>query len=233
MSETNGSVKNDTPGAVSSGTGTPATVQTVSNPLTMISVFASVAEGAGAAVLPFIDKSLHGTFIWFLIGFPVLLIILFFATLNFNNIRLYAPNDYDSDAAFMASNTVSDEMSQKMVEMTEAMEETIRQLEQQIKEIQSQQSVGKQTLVRMQESPILSKAAADIPEILDLHEFISTPKLQESKNSITALSKKLEETKQAVSQYGEVTRQIQKLHNNPRQLVNYLAKASVGNAGRS
>lgn len=41
--------------------------------------------------------------LWFLILFPVLLVIIFFLTLNFNHKVLYAPSDYRADSSFLAT----------------------------------------------------------------------------------------------------------------------------------
>lgn len=73
----------------------------VKNPLTIIAVFAAIAEVFGTAVLPFIDKENQFVFIWFLMIFPLLLVTLFFLTLNFNHRVLYAPSDYDDEDNFM------------------------------------------------------------------------------------------------------------------------------------
>ncbi len=76
-------------------------ISTVRNPLTIIAIFAGIAEVSGTGILPFIDASNQQIFIYFLIGFPVLLLILFFLTLNFNNSVLYAPSDFTNEENYM------------------------------------------------------------------------------------------------------------------------------------
>lgn len=66
----------------------------IKNPLTIIAIFAGIAEVSGTIVLPFISDANQLTFIYFLITFPIVLVILFFLTLNFNNKALYAPSDF-------------------------------------------------------------------------------------------------------------------------------------------
>ncbi|MFN8312363.1 MAG: hypothetical protein U0289_06120 [Cyclobacteriaceae bacterium] len=67
----------------------------VKNPLTVISIFASLTEIVCGTVTPFIsDSQNQSIFLIFVIGFPILLIILFFITLNFNHKVLYAPSDF-------------------------------------------------------------------------------------------------------------------------------------------
>lgn len=75
-------------------------IGTIKNPLTIIAVFAAIAEISGTVVLPFISDENQATYVWFLIIFPCLLILLFFATLNFNHRVLYAPSDYRNEDNF-------------------------------------------------------------------------------------------------------------------------------------
>jgi len=85
----------------------------IRNPLTIIAMFAALAEISGTAVLPFIGETNQGPFVLFLILFPSVLILLFFLTLNFNHKVLYAPSDYKDEENFLkllnrASAAVSD-----------------------------------------------------------------------------------------------------------------------------
>ncbi|HDY8930025.1 hypothetical protein LRS35_25365 [Klebsiella variicola] len=73
----------------------------VKNPLTIIAIFAGLVEVSATTVLPFIDKTLQQTFIWFLMVFPTLLITYFFGTLLLKPQALYAPSDYRNDEAFV------------------------------------------------------------------------------------------------------------------------------------
>lgn len=75
----------------------------IRNPLTIIAIFAGIAEISGTAVLPLIDSSLQAIFIWFVMLFPVGLVAAFFATLNLNHAVLYAPSDFRNDDAFLAA----------------------------------------------------------------------------------------------------------------------------------
>jgi hypothetical protein len=69
----------------------------VRNPLTIIAIFAGIAEISGTAILPFIAAENQGTYIWFLMLFPAALVILFFGTLNFNHRKLHAPSDFQNE----------------------------------------------------------------------------------------------------------------------------------------
>lgn len=78
-------------------------VTKINNPLTIIAIFATLAEVNATVSIGLIDKSLHHIFIWFIIGFPTLLIILFFLTLNFKTKAMYSPSDYREDKNFIES----------------------------------------------------------------------------------------------------------------------------------
>ncbi len=74
---------------------------TVKNPLTIIAIFAGIAEVSGTVVLPFVSTENQETFIWFLMIFPIILVVGFFITLNKNHKVLYAPSDYKDEENFM------------------------------------------------------------------------------------------------------------------------------------
>jgi hypothetical protein len=76
-------------------------IQTVRNPLTIIAIFAAITEVSGTVVLPFVDHPNQLIFIYFLISFPILLVSLFFFTLNFNYKLLYAPSDFRDERFFI------------------------------------------------------------------------------------------------------------------------------------
>ena len=88
----------------------------IKNPLTIIAIFAGIAEVSGTIVLPFISATNQELFIYFLICFPSILVILFFITLNFNNKVLYAPSDYKDETNYIKINKY-DLSKQKTVEI--------------------------------------------------------------------------------------------------------------------
>lgn len=73
----------------------------IKNPLTVIAMFAGIAEVSGTIVLPFIDLSIQEQYVTFLMGFPCLLVALFFITLWCKHFVLYAPSDFKEDKNFM------------------------------------------------------------------------------------------------------------------------------------
>jgi hypothetical protein len=73
----------------------------VTNPMTIIAIFAALSETSAAISLPFLDNDERKIYIWFLISFPFYLLFLFFATLNFNYRSLYAPSDFEKEKHFI------------------------------------------------------------------------------------------------------------------------------------
>jgi len=73
----------------------------IKNPLTVVAIFAALAEVSGTVVLPILERDVQFVYLWFLMLFPVLLISLFFATLNWNHTVLYAPSDFQNEDNFM------------------------------------------------------------------------------------------------------------------------------------
>ena len=76
-------------------------IRKISNPLTIIAIFAGLAEISGTVVLPFLEGDSQAIYLWFLMLFPVLLVVLFFITLNFNYKVLYAPSDFQDEDNFL------------------------------------------------------------------------------------------------------------------------------------
>jgi CheY-like chemotaxis protein len=75
-------------------------IDKISNPLTMIGVFAGLAEIAGVIVLPTLSESLQKYFIWYVMGFPILLVSLFFYVLIRYPLALYAPSDFRNEKIY-------------------------------------------------------------------------------------------------------------------------------------
>ncbi|PTT24367.1 hypothetical protein [Pseudomonas sp. HMWF021] len=73
----------------------------ITNPMTVIGIFAFISETSAAVSLPFLDEGEREVYIWFLISFPFYLLLLFFITLNFNYRSLYAPSDFQKDDSFL------------------------------------------------------------------------------------------------------------------------------------
>ena len=55
----------------------------IQKPLSIVALFAGIVQISGIAVLPHIKLEYQSQLIWFLISFPVLMVLLFFITINF------------------------------------------------------------------------------------------------------------------------------------------------------
>ncbi len=76
-------------------------MKSVSNPLTIIALFAALAEVAGTVAIKLVAPEMQSTFIWFVMIFPTLIVVLFFITLNFNAKVLYAPADFKNEENYL------------------------------------------------------------------------------------------------------------------------------------
>ncbi|HWG21346.1 MAG TPA: hypothetical protein VG225_12520 [Terracidiphilus sp.] len=74
-------------------------IRKIQNPLTIIAIFALLAEVVCTAGLA--AEDLRHIFVWFVIGFPTLLVLLFFLTLNFNAKVLFGPGDFRREGNFL------------------------------------------------------------------------------------------------------------------------------------
>lgn len=98
-------------------------VKNVSNPLTIIAIFAGLAEISGTVVLPLIAQDVQHIFVWFLMLFPLVLVIAFFLTLNRNHRVLYAPSDFRDDESFFRAMTPEEKREKVLKEAKLATEE--------------------------------------------------------------------------------------------------------------
>lgn len=69
----------------------------------MIAIFATFVELGGTIVLPNLEGEVQERYVWFLMGFPVLLVWLFFRVLWHKHEVLYAPRDYRDDNTFLSA----------------------------------------------------------------------------------------------------------------------------------
>jgi hypothetical protein len=79
-------------------------MKSISNPLTIIGLFCGVVEVVGLIVMGTgnLIPEAQQDLIWLVKWFPILLISLFFLTLNFNAKVLYAPGDFKNEENYLA-----------------------------------------------------------------------------------------------------------------------------------
>lgn len=99
----------------------------ISNPLTIIGLFAGIAEIAGTVVLSLVSEDLQGIFIWYVMFFPVLLVVAFFYILKTSPSALYAPSDFTDENHYMKLNM--EEFGNKLEDVAEQHPETAAELE--------------------------------------------------------------------------------------------------------
>ncbi|EMP57377.1 hypothetical protein MSNKSG1_02113 [Marinobacter santoriniensis NKSG1] len=81
----------------------------VTNPLTIIAIFAGITEIMCTFALAAVSEGHEIWIIVFLVSFPSVLIVMFFLTLNFNHKVLYAPSDYADEANFMMASNLGEQ----------------------------------------------------------------------------------------------------------------------------
>lgn len=86
----------------------------VSNPLTIIAIFAGLAEALATAALVELPLELQKLFVYFVMAFPSGIVLLFFFVLYNKNTVLYAPSDFEDQTHYLEANklkqTVSDQI---------------------------------------------------------------------------------------------------------------------------
>ncbi len=93
-------------------------LKTITNPMTLIAIFATLSETSAAISLPFLDDDDREYYLWFLISFPFYLLLLFFITLNFNYRSLYSPSDFRKSKHFIRTMTDSTSRRKRMLRRT-------------------------------------------------------------------------------------------------------------------
>lgn len=154
----------------------------IKNPLTVIAIFAGIAEVSGTLVLPFISTNNQLTFIYFLIIFPSILVILFFLTLNFNNKALYAPSDFNNEENYIKIFKY-DVSKQENIEVRVSQDEMLKILNKNLIEFQNLQN---EKLIRIEtELKELSSKKSNVKqlEIEEIEEIEDDEKYYDDYNS--------------------------------------------------
>ncbi len=76
-------------------------IKKIDNPLTIVAIFAGISEIAATISLGIVDTEMQKIFIWFVMLFPLALILCFFITLNFNPKVIYSPSDFKDEKNFL------------------------------------------------------------------------------------------------------------------------------------
>jgi hypothetical protein len=73
----------------------------IRNPLTLMAVFASLAEVASTVALPRLQGNAQNVFLWFVMLFPMMIVVPFFVFLWCRPKHLYAPGDFRRDPSWL------------------------------------------------------------------------------------------------------------------------------------
>lgn len=76
-------------------------IKGINNPLTLKAIFAGIVETVATCVIPFVSKEVQQDLIWFVVTFPILLVLLFFTILFFKPKNLYSPSDFKDERNFL------------------------------------------------------------------------------------------------------------------------------------
>ncbi|MFL7009056.1 hypothetical protein [Enterovibrio norvegicus] len=80
----------------------------VSNPLTIIAIFAGVAESFATGALVLLPEQMQEKFIYFVMFFPVLIVVCFFLILALKPQVLYAPSDFSNEEHYLSANNLKE-----------------------------------------------------------------------------------------------------------------------------
>ncbi|GAD64937.1 winged helix-turn-helix domain-containing protein [Aquipseudomonas alcaligenes] len=87
----------------------------VSNPLSVVAIFSTLAEGFATISLINLPPEIQETFVYFVMAFPVLIVAVFFAILNWNHTVLYAPGDFENEEMFLESQRFKEAVKSEVI----------------------------------------------------------------------------------------------------------------------
>jgi hypothetical protein len=89
----------------------------VNNPLTIIAIFAGLAESLATGVLVLLPAEIQSVFVYFVMAFPLVIVLLFFYILYFKNTVLYAPSDYEDESHYLEANNLKENLNKTINEV--------------------------------------------------------------------------------------------------------------------
>jgi DNA-binding transcriptional regulator GbsR (MarR family) len=91
----------------------------ISNPLTIIAIFAGVAETLATVALVNLPSEIQNIFVYFVMAFPAGIVLLFFWILYFKNTVLYAPSDYDNQSHYLEANKLKENVAKNVTDQVD------------------------------------------------------------------------------------------------------------------
>lgn len=89
----------------------------VSNPLTIIAIFAGLAETLATVALVKLPPEIQSIFVYFVMLFPATIVGLFFWVLYFKNTVLYAPSDFSNQNHYLEANLIKENINDQVGEI--------------------------------------------------------------------------------------------------------------------
>lgn len=96
----------------------------IKNPLVLIALFAGVSEAAMAVTLVQLPEAIQSIFVWFVMVFPIILVLGFFFVLYKKPAVLFSPSDYKNDEMYLSSigeNIAASEQINKIEQLEESL----------------------------------------------------------------------------------------------------------------
>ena len=87
----------------------------ISNPLTVVAIFAGLAEAFATFALVNVPLEIQHIFVYFVMAFPITIVVLFFAVLNWNHTVLYAPSDFEDEGMYLESIRLRDTLKSEII----------------------------------------------------------------------------------------------------------------------
>lgn len=88
----------------------------ISNPLTVVAMFSGLAEAFATIALVNVPLEIQQIFVYFVMMFPILIVLLFFAVLNWNPTVLYAPGDFEDEAMYLELIRIKSSLKSEIIE---------------------------------------------------------------------------------------------------------------------
>lgn len=151
-------------------------IENIKSPLSVIAIFAGISEIAMTVTLLQLNDESQRIFIWFVMLFPVLLVVAFFFVLYTKPAVLFSPADYQEDATYLKSIGNAKNMDQLALR--------IEQLEEASKTLQSYIDKVVENTIPDQSNAIIEAERKKLDEVRSIH-------LLEKNNLYNFLSREL------------------------------------------
>ena len=165
----------------------------VTNPLTIVAIFSGASEVFATGALVALPIEIQHLFIYFVMIFPLVIVVVFFFILFFRPNVLYAPSDYRDEKNYMAANKLNsvitkivDEAIDKTPELTDNIRWKFRSNIMELSKMKSTEVYGNlviECLKNAPESGFTTTAVSDQVN-LDFSETVNILSMLESRDMV-------------------------------------------------